>query len=61
MSADVVVYGLCPVNNLIRKFIIECKSSSSFWLEQPMSHIFHGILTFLSKVNYIILFVFEQI
>lgn len=40
VSADIVVYGLCPVKNLIRKFFIECKSSSGFWLEQLLSNIF---------------------
>lgn len=44
VSADMVVYGLCPVKNLIRKFIIECKSSSPLRLEQLISNIFHGFL-----------------
>lgn len=52
VSADVVVYGLCPIlKKLIRKFTIESKSFSSFWLEQLMPTIFQMFLRFLSEVT----------
>lgn len=53
---DMVVYGLCLVKNLIRKFIIECKFFFFFRLEQFILNIFNGFLIFLSKVIFFFCF-----
>lgn len=46
VPADMVVYGLCPVKNYIRKFISEYKSSSNFWLDKFLVDIFSWALKF---------------